>query len=141
MCRRQLPKHITAGWGRPNDRLGAIWIRACGRHEGWKPGKNDRICGKHFAGSDYVINPTIAKSLKFKPGQARLNPGVVPTLFTRPAGTQGVPGPPRTDTAAVSRRQKLAGKRLKRQINTAPSISRLANYRMEKKHYYCIMLI
>ncbi|XP_074660748.1 uncharacterized protein LOC141913179 [Tubulanus polymorphus] len=66
-----------------NAKLRRLWIKACGREESWKPGKDARICGLHFTDDCFVIPPAVAKSLAYKPDRVRLKPDMIPTIFKR----------------------------------------------------------
>ncbi len=68
----------------PKDNtLRKTWVHLCGRADFTVKDvtHTSRLCSKHFKDSDYMISPSVAKSvgMSFKP---TLIPGAVPSIFT-----------------------------------------------------------
>lgn len=74
-------------------------------HKLWENSVFSRLCGYHFEDSCFLVSPTMAKNIGFKPGKLQLKPDAIPTIFKRkPApGQRRQPTRPR---AAFEKRRR-----------------------------------
>ena len=97
-----------------DDSTRAKWTRAVKRFRGnWDgPSASSVLCSKHFEPECYVVEGIRYRDSMGIPAKRRLNPGAVPTIFSRPTHGESRSSVPCKRTAFEKRHAKTNGKQV-----------------------------
>ena len=91
-----------------------LWAARVSR-VGFTVTRHSRLCQDHFEGSAFMRDPHVYKSVGYKPGQLRLKPDAVPSIFEKR-------DPPATETR--ERRSLAFAKRRNLEVTIAQARGR-----------------
>ncbi|KAG0442597.1 hypothetical protein HPB47_015658 [Ixodes persulcatus] len=84
-CGNSVVRCETSAHTFPKDeKLCYLWSRlARPSFPTWVPSKSDRLCSEHFRDEDYIRSPSALKSVHLPTKHNRLNPGALPSVFSK----------------------------------------------------------